>query len=83
MNKLIDFICSLSWKQWLGVATLSAAAAAACVLFSSCSLINRTSASGTRSVEKSVKQTQEWNVPSAGGPNIVTYETNTRTVSAR
>lgn len=63
MDKILEFITRFSWKQWLTGVLLALVFALASFLLSSCGLINRSSASGSRKVEKTVIQEQEWNIP--------------------
>ncbi len=64
MGKIFEFLTKYSWKQWLTFVILALAALVSSLFLSSCSLINRSSASGSRKVEKTVIQEQEWNIPS-------------------
>lgn len=43
----------------------------------SCSLLNRSSANGSRTIEKVVRQEQYWNVPAEGQPNQVNQISST------
>lgn len=63
MDKIFEFLSKYTWKQWLTIVILALAALVSSLLFSSCSLINRSSASGSRKIEKTVIQEQEWNIP--------------------
>lgn len=63
MDKILEFLTKYSWKQWLTFVILCIAALLSSLFLTSCGLINRSSASGTRKVEKTVIQEQEWNIP--------------------
>lgn len=43
----------------------------------SCSLLNRSSASGSRTIEKVVRQEQYWAIPSEGQPNQINQISST------
>ena len=64
MDKILEFLTKYSWKQWLTFVILCIAALLSSLFLTSCGLINRSSASGSRKVEKTVIQEQEWNIPS-------------------
>lgn len=63
MDKIFEFLSKYTWKQWLTFVILGIVALLSSLFLSSCSLINRSSASGTRKIEKTVIQEQEWNIP--------------------
>lgn len=63
MDKILEFLSRYTWKQWLTIVILGIAALLSSLFFTSCGLINRSSASGSRKVEKTVIQEQEWNIP--------------------
>lgn len=72
MDKIIDFLSKYTWKQWLTFVIFALAALFSSLFLSSCSLINRSSASGSRKVEKTVIQEQEWNIPAQSYKQITT-----------
>lgn len=77
MDKFLEFLSKYTWKQWLTFVILGIAALLSSLFLSSCSLINRSSASGTRKIEKTVIQEQEWNIPAQS------YKQTTTTIQKR
>lgn len=72
MDKILEFLTKYSWKQWLTFVILGIAVLLSSLFLTSCGLINRSSASGSRKVEKSVIQEQEWNIPAQSYKQITT-----------
>lgn len=72
MDKIFEFLTKYSWKQWFTVVILALAALLSSLFLTSCGLINRSSASGSRKVEKTVIQEQEWNIPAESYRQITT-----------
>lgn len=82
MDKIFEFLGKYNWKHWLTVILLALAALVSSFFLSSCSLINRSSASGSRKVEKTVIQEQEWNIPAQSSQSTV-YKQKTTTTKKR
>lgn len=61
------------YKVLLSIVTFLIAAVVVFFICSSCTVISRSSASGTRQVKKQVEQTYEWEVPAATASTSYRY----------
>lgn len=74
-DKLFELLKQLPPKRLFWVLLVLVVAALVVYFCSSCALLNRSSASGIRKVEKKVEKTQQWQIPSEDGdvPQVVSY----------
>lgn len=61
------------YKVLLSIVSFLVAAVAVFFICTSCSVVSRSSASGTRQVKKQVEQTYEWEIPAATASSTYRY----------
>lgn len=77
LNSILDYFSKWSIKKIIVVTCCIIALLLVGFSFTSCAMVNRSSAHGSRKVEKTVIQEQEWNIPAQS------YKTRTTTTKKR